>query len=222
MRTYSYLAAAVAAALLSAAAVTSASAATTSVLTTGDADGSPVAVNDVLQANLKSGTKASLATSSGGSTGVTCATSNFGATVAANPAAPGTATETTTNQTFGDCASNVFGTTGVKSVTVNNLPYATSVDSGTGAVKVTGGSAGPIQTTLVLNSLLGTITCVYQADGNALTGTASNTDYSLSFVNQKFNKVSGSGVCAANGYFTATYAPVQDTTVAGAPGVFVN
>ncbi|NJC68504.1 Tat pathway signal sequence domain protein [Planosporangium thailandense] len=222
MRAYSYLAATVVAALLTAAAAVPASAATTSVLTTGDADGGAIAVGDVLQATLKSGTNASLATASGGSTGVTCSTSSFGATVDSNPATPGTATETTTDQTFGGCTSNVFGTTGVKSVTVNNLPYVTSVDSGTGAVRVTGGSAGPIQTTLVLNSLLGTITCVYQADGNALTGTASNADFSLTFVNQKFTKVSGSGVCAANGFFTATYAPVQDTSVAGTPGVFVN
>jgi hypothetical protein len=49
-------------------------------------------------------------------------------------------------------------------------------------------------------------------------GTASNDGNSIAFADQHFTKVSGSGLCFANGYFTATYAPVTD----GSATVFVN
>ena len=39
--------------------------------------------------------------------------------------------------------------------------------------------------------------------------------------NQQFNLTSGSGLCPGNGYFTASYAPVQDTTQ-GSATVYVN
>ncbi|MFH8976557.1 hypothetical protein [Streptomyces sp. NPDC017890] len=51
-----------------------------------------------------------------------------------------------------------------------------------------------------------------------LSGTASNDSNSIAFADQHFTKISGSGLCFANGYFTATYAPVTD----GAETVYVN
>ncbi|MFF3319891.1 Tat pathway signal sequence domain protein [Streptomyces sp. NPDC003035] len=189
-----------------------------SVLTTGSSAGPAVAVGDVLAASLASGTSAKIATTSGGSTGITCNASAFSATVTSNPAAPGTATETLNSHTLSSCTTNITGATGVQSITVNNLPYTTSVTSG-GALTVSAGSAGPIQTTLKINTILGLTTCVYRA-GN-LTASLSNADNSLTFANQLFTKASGPSTCPANGYFSAKYGPVRDTTQAGAP-VFVN
>ncbi|MGW2202022.1 Tat pathway signal sequence domain protein [Streptomyces sp. NPDC001774] len=206
------------AALAAVLAVTHPAGAAGAVLTTGSASGPSVAVGDVLAASLASGTTAKIATTSGGSTGITCNSSAFSATVTSNPAAPGTATETLTSHTLSTCTTNILGATGVQSITVNNLPYATAVTSG-GTLTVTAGSTGPIQTTLKINTILGVTTCVYRA--TSLTATPSNTDNSLSFSNQQFTKATGPGTCPANGYFTAKYGPVQDSTQAGAP-VFVN
>ncbi|NBM15694.1 Tat pathway signal sequence domain protein [Streptomyces sp. GC420] len=215
------LATAAAVAALALAQASPASAADATVLTTGSAGGTAVAAGDVLTASLAAGTKATLYSSSTGTSGVSCSSSTFGATVTDNPAAPGTATETVTAHTFdaASCSSNVTGVLGVTSITVNNLPYSAAVTSG-GVVTITPPSGSTVRTTVVLRTLLGSITCVYQAPG--LTGAASNTDNSITFTNQQFSKVSGSSLCFANGYFTAKYAPVSDTTQAGGPAVFVN
>ncbi|KUN88669.1 hypothetical protein [Streptomyces griseoruber] len=207
MRIRSLLAVAGTAVALTLPAVTPASAAG-AVLTTANGD---VAVGDVLNASLASGTAATLYNSSTGTSGISCATSTFTATVTDNPAAPGTATESLTGQTFGNCTSNVLGVTGVTSITVNNLPYTTTVTSG-GVVTVTPPSGSTVQTTVVLRTLLGTVSCVYQASG--LSGTASNTDNSINFSNQAFTRSSGSTLCPSAGYFTAKYAPVTDGTAA--------
>ncbi|MCX4765699.1 Tat pathway signal sequence domain protein [Streptomyces sp. NBC_01275] len=212
MRTRSLLAVAGAVAALGLTAVTPASAADPAVLTTANGD---VAVGDALTASLASGTAATFYSSATGTSGVSCAASTFNATVTDNPTAPGTATESLTAQTFGTCTSNVIGVLGVTSVTVANLPYATTVSSD-GTVTVTPPSGSTIQTTVVLRTLLGSINCVYQ--GASLAGTASNTDNSINFTSQAFAKVSGSTLCFANGYFTAKYAPVSD----GSAAVVVN
>ena len=195
-----------------------------SVLTTGAAgtDGTNVAVGDVLNASVAAGTTANFATAAGGSTGVKCAVSAFTATVTDNPVAPGVAGESTTGHTFSSCTANIFGVTKVNSVTVNNLPFGTTVDSATGAVTVSGSATAPIQTTLSLGTILGSITCVFQATNGSISGVASNTDNSISFTDQAFTKTSGSGLCPSSGFFTATYAPVQDTSVDGSPSVFTN
>ncbi|WP_235459328.1 Tat pathway signal sequence domain protein, partial [Streptomyces olivochromogenes] len=187
------------------------------VLTTGGTGGTAVAVGDVLTAPLASGTSATLYSSATGTSGVTCTSSQFTATVTDNPAAPGTATESVSAQTFDSsrCTSNVLGVTGVTSITVDNLPYTTTVASD-GTLTVSPASGSTIQTTVKLRTLLGSITCVYQAA--SLTGKADNADNSISFTNQQFTKSSGSSLCFASGYFTAKYAPVTD---AGAP-VYVN
>ncbi|WP_427925061.1 Tat pathway signal sequence domain protein [Streptomyces sp. cg40] len=189
------------------------------VLTYGSAGGNAVSVGDVLTSSLASGTKATLATSSNGTSGITCTGSTLSATVTDNPAAPGTATESATAQTFSGCTSNVFGVTGVRSITVNALPYTTSAASD-GTVTVTPPSGGAIQTTVVLSTLLGSVTCVYQAP--SLSAVSSNGDTSLTFTNQQFTKVSGSLLCTNNGYFSASYAPVVDSSVSGTPAVYTN
>ncbi|MFC5640321.1 Tat pathway signal sequence domain protein [Kitasatospora cinereorecta] len=192
------------------------------VLTAGSAGGSAVAVGDSLAAPLVSGTKATFYSTATGSTGVTCAASQFTATVTANPAAPGTASESLTGQTFSSCTSNVTGVISVKSLTVGNLPYQVAVaDSAGNPVAITAGSAGAIQATAVLNSWFGTLTCSYQLSG-AFSGSADNAAHSLTFVNEHFVKSGGSGLCPGDGYFTAHYGPVADTSQAGSPLVYVN
>jgi hypothetical protein len=219
MRTRSLLALAGAAVALSLSAAVPASADDVPVLTTGSAGGTPVATGDVLNASLASGTAATLYSSATGTSGVSCASSAFTATVTDNPAAPGAATESLTAHTFGDCTANVVGVLGVTSVTVDNLPYTTTVASD-GTVTVTPAAGSVIQTTVKLRTLLGSISCVYQAP--SLSGTASNADNSIAFAAQHFTKTSGSSLCFSNGYFTAKYAPVADTGQAGSPAVFVN
>ncbi|MFI5930935.1 Tat pathway signal sequence domain protein [Actinoplanes sp. NPDC051494] len=182
------------------------------VLTLGGPDGAAVAVGDVLTAAVATGTTADFNTASGGTTGIRCAQSTFTAVVVDNPAAPGVATESTTAQTFGSCTANILGVTRVNAVTVNNVPFATTVESGTAAVTVSGTAAAPIQTTLALGTILGSINCVYRAVGNTITGLSSNTDNSITFTDQAFAKFSGPITCPANGFFTATYAPVLDGT----------
>jgi hypothetical protein len=215
MRRIWFLAVAVVATVLTA---TPASAAN-NVLTRGSAAGTAVAVNDTLTASLATGTTANFFSSASNNTGVKCAVSTFTAKVLSNPAAPATATESLTGQTFTSCTANVAGVTSVSSVVVNNLPYATSVNSTTKAVTVSGTAALPIQTTVKLNTILGQITCVYRRTATvSITGTASNTDNSIQFSNQQFAKFSGPSLCFASAFFTARYAPVLDA----GQGVFVN
>jgi hypothetical protein len=200
-----------------------ASADSSPVLTYGSAGGSPVATGDVLTASLAGGSFATLYSTAAGGTGVRCAASSFSATVVSNPTAPDTAVETLTSQTFGSCtAVNVPGVLGVSSVTVNNLGYTNDVSDAAGnPVTLSAGSAGPIQTTIVLRTFLGTVTCKYQANPTSLSGTTDNTAQTISFTNQSFRLSSGPGTCFANGYFTAAYGPVADTTQGGA-SVYVN
>ncbi|MGW4294732.1 Tat pathway signal sequence domain protein [Micromonospora chersina] len=186
-----------------------------SVLTYGSVGGSAVTVGDVVKASLASGTSATFYSSTTGTTGVRCAASTFSATVLTNPAAPGTATESLTAQSFTSCTSNVFGTTGVQSVTVNNLPYATSVTSA-GVVTI----SGSIQSTVVLNTLLGPTTCVYRT--TSLTGSAVNSTNSITFTNQVLTKSSGPSTCFTTAYFSARYSPVLDSSKTGSPAVYVN
>ncbi|MER6242485.1 Tat pathway signal sequence domain protein [Streptomyces griseorubiginosus] len=185
------------------------------VLTTGTVGGPSVAEGSTITASLASGTSATLYSTATGTSGITCGTSTFTATVGSNPTAPGTAVESLTGQTFGNCTSNVIGVLGVTSITVNNLAYTTDVSSD-GAVSVTP-TSGPIQTTVVLRTLLGSVSCVYQAAAG-LSGTADNSDNSIKFSNQQFTRTSGSSLCPANGFWTAKYSPVT----AGGEAVYVN
>ncbi|GGW20147.1 hypothetical protein GCM10018980_45270 [Streptomyces capoamus] len=216
MRTRSLLALAGAATALTLTWATPASAAS-AVLTTGSAGGTAAAVGDTLTAPLASGTTATFYSSATGTSGVKCTGSQFTAQVTGNPTAPGTATESVTAHTFASntCSSNVTGVLGVNGITINNLPYSATITSA-GTLTVSPPSGSVIQATVQLRTLLGTVTCVYQAPG--LIGKADNADSSITFTNQQFTKSSGSSLCFANGYFTAKYAPVTD---AGAR-VYVN
>ncbi|MFD3315957.1 Tat pathway signal sequence domain protein [Streptomyces sp. NPDC058694] len=221
MRTRTSLALAAAVTALALSAAGPASAADGSVLTTGGAGGTAVAAGAVLNSSLAAGTSATLYSSSTGTSGLSCTSSKFVATVVDNPTAPGTATESVTEHTFdsSSCTSNVIGVLGVTSIKVDNLPYTSAVGSD-GSVTITPAAGSSIQTTVVLRTLLGSITCVYQAP--SLSGTADNADNSISFSKQQFTKFSGSSLCFSNGFFTAKYAPVTDTTQTGSPAVFVN
>lgn len=221
MRKPVYFAIAAATALLTTAVALPASADTPDVLTYASLGGSNVAVGDTISAALASGTTATFDSDTSDTSGVTCTSSTLTSTVTANPASTGVATESATAQTFDGCSSNVFGVTGVNFVTVQNLPFSAAVDDSTNTITVTGTSAAPIQSTVELETLFGPVDCVYQADQDTLTGTVSNTDTSIDFSNQQFDLTSGSGLCPGNGYFTASYAPVQDTTQGGAT-VYVN
>jgi hypothetical protein len=221
MRKQFYFAVAAAGAMLTALAALPAAADTTDVLTYGSLAGPNVAAGDVITSALASGTTANFYSSSTGTSGVTCSTSSFTGTVLTNPAASGTATESVTDQEFSDCSSNVLGVLGVTSVTVQNLPFSAAVDDSSDTITITGTDAAPVETTVVLSTLLGSATCIYEADGDTVTGAISNTDNSITFTSQQFDLESGSSLCFSNGYFTASYAPVQDSTASGA-AVYVN
>jgi hypothetical protein len=186
--------------------------ATGSVLTYGSPGGTAVATGDVITA---SSDQVTISTTSGGSTGVTCDQSSFSAAVTSNPAAPGTATENLNALSFGSCTSNILGVTGVQSITPNGLPLVTTVTSA-GDVTV----QGPLSTTAVLSTVLGSATCVYTA--SSMSGTADNSTNSITFTNQPYTLSSGASLCPTNGYLTATYTPGDDSSVSGDPGVFVN
>ncbi|MBO1420468.1 Tat pathway signal sequence domain protein, partial [Streptomyces sp. FH025] len=207
---------------LTGAAVVPAHAAATAVLTTGGPTGPAVSVGDTLTASLVSGTAATFYSSATGTSGVSCASSSFSATVTSNPAAPGSAVEQLNTQTFGSCTSNVIGVTGVRSVTVTSLPFTNTVSDAAGyPVSLTPGSAGVMGTTVVLNTILGSISCNYQ-NSTGISGTASNTGNTIGFSRQAFTLVSGPSLCFSTGYFSATYGPVADSSVAGSPLLYVN
>ncbi|MGW3073299.1 MULTISPECIES: Tat pathway signal sequence domain protein [unclassified Kitasatospora] len=192
------------------------------VLTTGSPSGPAVAVGDVLTANLVSGTYATFYNSATGTTGVKCAASSFSATVTSNPAAPGSAVERLDTQTFGSCTSNVVGVTGVKSISVTSLPFTNTVSDAPGnPVKLTPGAAGVMGTTVVLNTILGSINCNYQ-NSTGINGTTSNTGNTIGFSGQPFTLVSGPSLCFSTGFFSATYGQVIDITAPGQPVLFVN
>ncbi|MFI9363368.1 Tat pathway signal sequence domain protein [Kitasatospora sp. NPDC053057] len=214
-------AASLAAIALTGAAVAPAQADAAAVMTQGSATGPAIAVGDTLVANLASGTAATFTDGAGSTNGVSCANSSFSATVTSNPAAPGSATEQLNSQSFDSCTSSVLGVMGVQSVTATSLPYTNTVTSGSGGVSLNGTSAGPVGITVVLNTLLGTISCVYQSP-NGITGSTSNSDNSISFANQPATLVSGPGLCFSTGYFSATYGPVTDSSAAGNPVLYVN
>ncbi|MFC7534474.1 Tat pathway signal sequence domain protein [Actinoplanes sp. GCM10030250] len=218
MRKHRLLAATTGALLTTLLTATPALAADNTVLTSGSVAGAAVAAGATISSSLAAGTTAVFATAPGATSGMTCTTSSISALIADNPAAPGSATAGST-LALSDCTvSGIFGVLGVNSVTINNQPFATAVNSD-GSVSVTGTEAAAIQATLVLRTLLGTVTCVFTANGNAITGTADNTDNSISFADQRFDRTSGPSACVTAGYFTARYAPVADD--AGSP-VFVN
>jgi hypothetical protein len=190
------------------------------VLTTGSTSGPAVGVNDVLKGSLKSGGSGATFTDTAGNGSVTCTSSNFQATVTANPTAPGTATESLTKQDFSSCTISVFGAS-ISSISVDNLPYSASVTSPS-SVSIGPGSAGAIQTTVNISSFFGPIQCIYHVHDSSgkLSGSTANGDNSLNFSNQQFDLFNGPGTCFQSATFTASYAPVGDSSKSGNPAVF--
>jgi hypothetical protein len=191
------------------------------VLVEGALDGPAVAVGAEIAASLRTGTSATFFNAPDSTTGVTCTTSGFTGTVLTNPEAGGVATESLTGQTFAECTSNTFGVTGVQSLTVGNLPYVASVDGTTKAVTVTASEAGPIRATVVLNTIIGTVDCTFEAGAAGFSGVAANEDNSITFTNQQFTWISGSTLCPTETYLSAAYAPVIVTSSPESPAVFV-
>jgi hypothetical protein len=196
-------------------------AAQSAVLTTGSVGGADVAAGDIITSGLKTGTQARLVTEAGGSTGVFCDASQLTSTITSNPPAGGVATESLTAQTFSNCSSNIFGVTGVESVTVNNLPYSTSINGAAGTISLTAPAAAPIDATVRLSTPVGAVSCSFRANGNTLDGTLSNADNSRTFTDQGMTKSGGPVICPGSSAFSATYAPAVDTSVGGSPAVFV-
>jgi hypothetical protein len=197
-------------------------AAATSVLTTGSTSGPAVANGDTVTGSLKSGTSATFTDTAGNGT-VTCTMSSFTAIVNGNQTAPGTATESLTNLNFGSCSISVFGAS-IDSISVDNLPYNATVTS-PNSVSIAPGTGGALQTTVNISSpFLGSFQCIYHvhdSSGN-LSGSTNNSDNSLNFTNQQFDLFSGPSSCFQAANFSASYAPVQDTTQPGSPAVFTN
>ncbi len=198
-----------------------ASAATPHVLTIAKVGGVAVQPGQIIQAPLKTGTKATFF-SPGTTTGVSCAVAKVTNKVLTNPLKPGTATESLTAQTFSGCTTNIPGTTSVQSVKVLNLPYRSAISDTTGPpfpVTVTK-PGGLLKTSISINSVLGLLTCTYTAA--KLSGKATNVGNADTFKNQTFTLSSGSSACPAKGAFSATFGPKKDISVTGAPLVFVN
>jgi hypothetical protein len=190
--------------------------ATHDVLTTGKAGGGNVKVGAVLKASLAKGAKATFVSSAGT---LSCSSSSFTDKVTKNPGKPGTADESLVAQSFKGCSLVSTAIRSVKKVTINHLPYKTTISDKKGdPVAVSGPS-----TTLVLVTVLSStpISCTYTA--SASHGAASNKAQTISFKNQKFKLKSGPVPgCPTSGDFSATYGPVLDTSVKHDPHVFVN
>lgn len=216
MRKYTGLAIA-AAVGLTAFAAAPASAAGVDVLTTGSVGGANVAVGDTVQATLSGAGAATFLNSSG--KGVACTSATFAASVAANPAAPGVASESITALAFSGCTSNISGVTKVKSITIDNLPYSGAVDDSAGSITIT----GSVHATISLGLVIGSATCKYTGPAGGVAGTVSNANNSLAFANQAFTRDTGSWAgCPSPENFSATFGPVRDTSVTGSPEVYVN
>jgi len=222
MRKYAYMGAAAAIGLVTAVATAvPANADAVDVLTWGSLGGTNVTAGtpgDTLQAALASGTTATFLDASG--KGVTCTGASFTATVSTNPAVgSGSATESITALTFSGCTSNISGVSSVKSITIDNLPYLGTVDDTADTITI----SGSVHATISLGLVIGSATCKYTGPTAGVVGAVSNTDNSLAFSNQVFAKDTGSWAgCPSPENFTATFAPVIDTTAGATANVFVN
>jgi hypothetical protein len=215
-RTYSYLAAsglaaaaATAVLALGAAPALAATGHTVDTLTVSKAGGTNVKVKDALDAAL-SGT--SVFTTSAGN--LSCTAGSFASTVKTNSATKATETVTGLSFTPSSCSSGITGTTGVISI---------GLKTGTAPVATVTASTSKLTVkptaTVVLGTILGNVTCYYSG---SLTGTLSNTNHSLVFTKAKMTSQTGSSsLCPSTGTFTATYAPITDTTQ-GKKDVYVN
>jgi len=206
------------AAVVAVPATLAAAAAPAHVLTINKVGGSAVRAGAVLKSGLEKGTKAVF---SQPGQKLTCKSAKVSATVKANPAKPGTATESLTAQSFAKCTVSVTGVV-VKSITVKNLPYKVKVSDATGFPVTVSETSTTMPIKVAVKVALGstTIACSYKA--TTIKGSASNTGSTVTFTKQKFTKASGGSLCPASAKFSATFGPVKDTSVTNSPHVFVN
>ena len=201
--------------LTAAAAATTGGAAAHPVLTIGKAGGKAVKRGAKLTAGLAKGSTVTFY--SQGKNGVSCKSASFTDKVTKNPPSPGFALEQLTAQKFSKCSVHgISGARSIKSIKITGLPYRTTVS---------GRSGHPIvlfkaRTTLVLNTILGSLTCTYAA--GKVKGTASNVGQVNIFKDQTFSRQSGPAACPKSGNFSATFGPVTDVSVKSHPHVFVN
>jgi hypothetical protein len=149
---------------------------------------------------------------------VKCSTVSFTARVTKNPAAKGTADEELTTQTYKKCTTNISGAIGAPSIKVNRLPYRTTLSDSKGDPVTVSKTVA----TITVPASIGSLTCVYGAKNGKTTGSASNTAQTITFSKQPFKLTSGTSGCPKTGSFSATFGPVEDTSVHGDPHVFVN
>jgi len=144
--------------------------ASNAVLTLGAPDGPRVAVGTLLIAE----STGQVAFTDGG-TGVTCSASSVAADVVANPGAPGRAILSIGSLSFGGCTSNIPGTTGVESVSFENLPYTMSIgDVPSLTADIDPGGGGPIEVTLKLRTSSKPIPCGYGPPSSSMNPAVSN------------------------------------------------
>jgi hypothetical protein len=206
---------ALATAALAAAPLTAAAAHTTDVLTTGHTFGPNVAVGATIKAYLKAGTQATFY-SPGSTTGVVCTSASTTSKVTANPAAPGTANESLTGQSFKNCTTNITGVT-LQSIAITGLPYAVTVGDGAGKPVAVANAA----TTVTFGTPIGPLACSYT--DASVAGVASNSGSKIKFTNQTFTLTpSSSADCPPSADFSATFGPQKDISASGHPRVFVN
>jgi hypothetical protein len=189
------------------------------VLTTGKLGGPAVAAGAVLSTSAPKKTPVTFTFLT---YTLTCTSSTVKSKVTSNPAAPGTAKESVTAETFGGCTLSGLKGVGIKSITAENLPWASTVSTAKGdPVTVTGSSkTKPIKLVVVVNYSGSKFSCIYAA--TELKGSASNKDNGITFTKQVFKSQKGSyTLCPATSDGTATYAPVIDTSAKNAK-VFVN
>jgi hypothetical protein len=197
---------------------------TSDVLTIHAVGGTNVNAKATLEAGLKTGTSMTFAISIDGiSVTISCTKASISLKTATNPAAPGTATLTVSKATVtvADCTVTASQSGLINSVTSTTFTAgaaATISDSTGDPVTVT----GPV-VSFTVSTIIGDVTCSYSA--TTLSGTAANKGSTITFANQTFgNLQSGSNSnCPTTGFtFSATYAPVKDTSVTKSPHVFVN
>ena len=184
------------------------------VLTLGKG-GAAVSVGSVIRGNLESGTQATFYVP-GSTTGVTCRTATTYSRVTANPAAPGTASESLFAQDFSHCSTNIPGIK-LQSIAITGLPYAVTVSDTAGDPVVISNAS----TTTTFSTPAGAIPCSYtdpSVDGNA-----SNIGSKITFTNQEFVLTpTSSSACPPAADFSATFGPQKDKSIYTDPHVFVN
>lgn len=182
-----------------------ATAGTVDVLTYGSQGGANVSVGDTLSSPLTANTSATFYTTTTGTTGGVCTASLTTGRVNTNPPVGGTATLTTTSQSFSHCTDNLSFS--ISSVTIST-PYAGSMSaSGVAVPSISGTVSGH-------DSFGRAVTCHYS--GSNLTG-------GISFTNQKLTTTAGSSSeCPSALYYSASYGPLTDPSVSGDPIVYLN